>query len=246
VVVWVPDFHCDCRFVDLFDYDGPVIESYDDLPKGLHRYNYMEIEEDGEKGAKIILKEGRDVLVRSAFVLNHSASSWEVENKEIQSLKPNSLIRDLVESIRLPKDSIGVHVRMEAGKGRDNNSYDSQQNWSKESHEQIHFWREKSHHSAFIKRIDVLLSENLNRNLFLATDLRENYEVFANTYGKKLLYLKRSLYDRSKEQIQYALADAILLSKTSHLLGSNWSSFSEIAMRLSSNKQVVEMSGIDF
>ena len=76
--------------------------------------------------------------------------------------------------------------------------------------------------------------------------MSENYEVFIKTYGEKLAYLPRAVFDRSKEQITYALADAILLSKTSHLLGSTWSSFSEIAMRLSSEKQIIEMSDFDF
>ena len=56
----------------------------------------------------------------------------------------------------------------------------------------------------------------------------------------------RSLFDRSKEQLYYALADAILLSRAPRLLGSTWSSFSELAMRLAPQKMVVEMSGTDF
>jgi len=135
---------------------------------------------------------------------------------------------------------------MEAGKGLDNNAYDSPENWSSESHEQIHFWREKSHYSAFIKKIDNLLASDSDLQIFLATDLPENYEVFKNTYGNKLSYLPRTLFDRSKEQIYYALADAVLLSKTSHFLGSTWSSFSEAAMRLSQSIKKIEMSGVDF
>jgi hypothetical protein len=135
---------------------------------------------------------------------------------------------------------------MEAGKGRDNNAYDSQENWSKDSHEQIHYWREKSHYSVFLKRIDALLEDEPDRKIFLATDLPENYEVFIGTYKDKLLYLPRTVYDRSKEQILYGLADAILLSQSTHLLGSTWSSFSEIAMRLSTCLKKVEMSGVDF
>jgi len=246
VVVWVPDVHCECRFSDLFDYDGLVIESYSDLPVDIERYNYMEIEEGGAKDAEIALDKGKDALVRSAFVLKHEASNWETENAEIQRLQPVKEVMDLVNSVSLPANSVGVHVRMEAGKGRDNNAYDSQENWSKDSHEQIHYWREKSHYSVFLKRIDMLIKDYPDRHIFVATDLPENYEVFRKTYGNKLSYLQRNVYDRSKEQILYGLADAILLSKASHLLGSTWSSFSEIAMRLSKSIEKVEMSGVDF
>ncbi|PUE11070.1 hypothetical protein B9Z51_01720 [Limnohabitans sp. T6-5] len=246
VVVWVPDVHCECRFSDLFDYDGSVVESYADLPQDIKRYNYMEIEDGGVKDAEIVLDKGKDILVRSAFVLKHEASNWDTENAEIQRLKPVKAVMDLVNSVQLPANSVGVHVRMEAGQGRDNNAYDSQENWSKDSHEQIHYWREKSHYSVFLKRIDTLLEDEPDRRIFLATDLPENYEVFIGTYKEKLLYLPRTVYDRSKEQILYGLADAILLSQSTHLLGSTWSSFSEIAMRLSTCMKKVEMSGVDF
>jgi glycosyltransferase involved in cell wall biosynthesis len=246
VVVWVPDVHCECRLCDLFDYDGLVVESYADLPQDLVRYNYMEIEDGGVKDAEIVLDKDKDVLMRSAFVLKHEASSWETENAEIQRLKPVKAVMDLVNSIQLPANSVGVHVRMEAGKGRDKNAYDSQENWSKDSHEQIHYWREKSHYSVFLKCIDSLIKSEMDRKVFLATDLQENYAVFKNTYGEKLIYLQRDVFDRSKKQILYGLADAILLSRAEYFLGSTWSSFSELAMRLSSNSQIVMMSGVDF
>jgi hypothetical protein len=206
----------------------------------------MEIEDGGEKDTEIILENGKDVLVRSAFVLKHEASNWDTENAELQQLKPVKAVLDLVNSVQLPPNSIGVHVRMEAGKGRDNNAYDSQKNWSKDSHEQIHYWREKSHYSVFLKRIDSLLKDDPGRNIFLATDLPENYEVFVGAYKSNLLYLPRVAFDRSKQQIVYALADVILLSQTQHLLGSTWSSFSEIAMRFSTCLNKIEMSGLDF
>jgi glycosyltransferase involved in cell wall biosynthesis len=246
VVVWVPDVHCECRFSDLFEYEGLVVESYSDVPDDIKRYNYMEIEEGGIKDAEIILEKGKDVLVRSAFVLKHEASNWETENAEIQRLKPVKTVMDLVNSVPLPVNSVGVHVRMEAGKGLDKNAYDSQENWSQESHKQIHYWREKSHYSVFLKRIDSLLEDEPGRKIFLATDLPENYDVFIGTYKDKVLYLPRTVYDRSKAQIVYGLADAILLSRSTHLLGSTWSSFSEMAMRLSISLNKIEMSGVDF
>jgi chloramphenicol O-acetyltransferase len=135
---------------------------------------------------------------------------------------------------------------MEAGAGLDHNTYDSVDNWTQEGHDQLHYWREKSHYSNFIKRIDEIFIEDDERQLFLATDMPETYKVFEDYYGDRLLYLKRETYDRSKEQIKYALADALLLSKAQMLLGSTWSSFSELAMRLSTTYSKIEMSGSDF
>ena len=141
---------------------------------------------------------------------------------------------------------IAAHIRMEAGKGLDHNTYDSVENWTQEGHDQLHYWREKSHYSAFIKRIDQLIDEDNELKLFVATDLQETYDIFQQYYGDRLVYLKRNVFDRSKEQIIYAMADVLLLSKCKKLLGSTWSSFSEAAMRLSDTYSEIEMSGKEF
>ena len=57
---------------------------------------------------------------------------------------------------------------MEAGKGLDKNAYDSQENWSEDSHQKIHYWREKSHYSVFINRIDKILKDEPQKTFFLA------------------------------------------------------------------------------
>jgi hypothetical protein len=250
VVLWTPDHHCDCRLSDLFDTDLPVVEHADDLPaplrQALRRYNYMEIEPGAQKDEPIDTDRDEDILVRSAFVLRHPASHWESENRLLQALRPSAAVQALVDSVALPADCIGAHVRMEAGAGLDHNPWDSAGNWSAESHAAIHHWRAKSHYSAFIRRIDALLAEGRHHHLFLATDLPENYRVFQQVYGDRLRFLPRTLYDRSAEQIRYALADAILLSRCTWLLGSTWSSFSELAMRLATGFEKVEMSGTDF
>lgn len=246
VLLWTPDHHCECRFGDLFEPDVAVIESPEKVPTGnVRRFTYMELEPGACKDQPIDLDTPDDVLVRSAYVINHPTSTWAVENAELRALRPQRSVMDLVASVDLT-NCIGAHVRMEAGKGLDHNSYDASANWSQESHDHIHYWRGKSHYSAFLRRIDALFAEHPRRNLFLATDLPENYEIFKQTYGDRLRYLPRRVYDRSREQIVYALADAILLSRCELLLGSTWSSFSELATRLSTTFEKIEMSGKDF
>jgi hypothetical protein len=247
VVVWVPDNHCECRFDDIFKYDGPIIDyPFDaDLKNKCSAYNYMEAESGSVKGKLIEVDDCKDLYVRSAYVLNHPLTDWSKENEELKKLTPVKMVTDLINKFNLT-DHIGVHVRMEAGKGLDNNSWDSSSNWSEESHNLIHYWREKSHYSSFIKYIDKLIFNEKQTKIFLATDLEKNYEVFEKYYGNRLKYLKRSVFDRSKEQFIYALADAILLSRCKMLLGSTWSSFSELAMRLSNTYKKIKMSGKDF
>ncbi len=248
VIVWEPDHHCECRFSDLFDYDGEVIEASfveGAEAKGMTVFNYMEIECGAEKDKLISEEVVGDIYGRSAYVFQSPHSNWVIENEFIRSLKPSAQVEKLLKGFEL-SGCVGVHVRMEAGKGLDHNTYDDVSNWTEEGHEQLHYWRDKSHYSHFIKRIEQLMAEEDNLKLFLATDLPETYKIFQECFGEKCYLLKRDVYDRSKEQIIYAFADAILLSRCNRLLGSTWSSFSELAMRLSTTFSKIEMSGKDF
>lgn len=245
VIVWQPDDHCDCRFADLFDYPGAVTDvSFLADAGDCDVHNYMPIE-GGEKDAPIRTEGSRDVYARSAFVLRHPASTWARENAFLQALTPVAAVRDLVASVRSPND-VSAHVRMEGGRKDEHLAYESTANWTPEDHALIDFWRGKSHYSAFARRLDTLIAEGRAERIFLAADQPEAYERFATRYGGRLAWLPRTRYDRSAEQLRYALADVILLSRAPMMLASNWSSFSELAMRLATVKQVVEMSGKDF
>jgi glycosyltransferase involved in cell wall biosynthesis len=245
VIIWQPDDHCNCRFSDLFDYQGAVLDaSFVKEASDCEVHNYMTVE-GGAKGELILSESDRDIYARSAFVLNSPHSSWEAENRFIQALRPVEAVLALVNSVRHPND-VSVHVRMEGGRKDEDLPYESSANWTEKDHDLIDHWRTKSHFTHFMKRIDALISEAAADHIFIAADQPETYEEFNRAYQGRLAWLKRRVYDRSAEQLQYALADAILLSRAPLLLGSTWSSFSELANRLSTRAMRVEMSGKDF
>ncbi|MDQ2070149.1 galactosyltransferase-related protein [Natronospira bacteriovora] len=245
VVIWQPDHHCDCRIHDITEYSGPVIEEsfVTQAPRmGIAVHNYMEIEPGAEKDEPIDLDYDGSIYVRSAYVLNCSETSWGAENEFLRSLIPTPEVQGLIDSVKQPNE-IGVHVRMEAGEGLDHNSYDSPMNWTKEGHSQLHYWRGMSHYERFMKHISGIGGAP---SIFLAADRPEIYSEFKSAYGGRVAFLRRDVFDRSRRQIQFAMADAILLSRCNRLLGSTWSSFSELALRLSPNFKSIEMSGKDF
>lgn len=248
VIIWEPDAHCDCHFGDLFDYDGAVMaRSFAGMASacGMEFVTYMEVEANSRKDKPIRLTEGEDFYARTAYVLNSPESDPRVENDFLQRLKPVQAVHDLVSSVRSPND-VAVHVRMVGGEGFEHLPYETPDNWKKASHKKITHWRRKSHFSNFMARIDQLDDEGRAQRIFLAADKAEAYDEFRQRYGNRVACLPRKLYDRSTEQLRYALADALLLGRAPLLLGSTWSSFTELAHRLSAQKMHVETSGRDF
>src|SRR5690606_3013135 len=207
------------RLSDLFDYSGPVIDQcFIGDNHHCDVYNYMAIE-GGEKDALVQTESTSDIYVRTAFVINSPYTCWETENLFLQNLRPISPVVDLVESVRSP-NAVSVHVRMEGGRKDEHLPYENPKNWTQPDHELIDYWRSQSHFSRFVKRIDALIVEGLADTIFVAADNPEAYAEFARRYGDRAVWLRRELYDRSAEQLRYALADAILLGRASLLLGS--------------------------
>jgi hypothetical protein len=245
IIVWRLDDHCNCRFEDLFEYNGEVIDEMAIPDKSLSEvYNYMFVE-GGEKNKLIADNSGKDIYIRSAFVLNSPHSNYDNENRFIQSLRPTSTILQLVNSVRHPND-LSVHIRMEGGEKYEHLPYEKSDNWSAEDHELISYWRLKSHYANFAKRIQQLIRKGRADKIFVAADNPEAYTELEAIFSDRIVWLQRNVYDRSSEQMQYALADAILLSKAPLLLGSSWSSFSELAQRLTRGWMRTEICGIDF
>lgn len=87
--------------------------------------------------------------------------------------------------------------------------------------------------TAFRQRIDALFDSGEAEQLFLSTDDNRVREFFRKTYGKHLI-TRRVMLDRNSLQgIRDAVIDLWCLSRTSRLLGSYYSSFSETAAELS-------------
>ena len=259
VIVWEPDDHCGCRFGDLFHHDGPVIETA--FPRVFARaggvlYNYMEIEPGAQKDAPVLAGEAPapdgprasardDVYVRSAYPLLSPHTSWKEERAVLLGLRPVAEVTDLVRSVRAP-NQVAAHVRMASGPGFEHLSWESPANWPAAAHAELAAWRAKSHARHFMARLDALVAAGMAETIFLAADLLETYDSFRDRYGARLACLPRDCFDRSARQAQYALADALLLGSAERFLGSTWSSFTDLARRLSRRIGVVEMSGRDF
>lgn len=250
VVIWRPDHHCEARIGDLLDYDGLLVET-DAAAEQIQRvaartYNYMEIEPGSQFREPVDPRETQgDVYVRSAYTLESPLFDAEQETQFLRDLVPNAQVLDLVHRVERPAD-IAAHIRMATGPAFDHLSFEAPSNWPPERHQELTEWRKKSDVSKFTARLDQMLARHPEQSLFVAADLPATYAALIDRYGERVRYLPRDLYDRSPRQLQYALADLILLTAAPMFLASHWSSFSDIAQRLARPGRRVERSGIDF
>ena len=255
VIVWQPDHHCAARFTDLFRYRGAVIDTaFPELFRraGGRLYNYMENEPGAAKDAPVLAdppgaRRGmvEDVYVRSAYRLVSPHLAPGRAEAFLRGLVPVAEVQELMRPVRRP-NQVSVHVRMASGPGYDHLPHEAATNWPAPRHAEITAWRARSHARHFAARLDALIAAGGAGSLFLAADLPETYEFFAERYGARVTWLPRVHFDRSAEQMRFALADALLLGSAQHFLGSGWSSFSELAVTLSQSIRQAEFSGYDF
>lgn len=252
VVIWRTDAHCEARIGDLLNYPGAVVETdvADDLRAGAGLvYNYMEIEPGSCFEAPILAGEDAgwrgDVYVRSAYPLKGPHVDFAAEQAFLHRLRPSQPVLDLVAG-QPRRFDVAAHIRMAGGAAYEHLPYESLDNWPEHRHRELAEWRRKSHRDHFVQRLDGLVAAGLADSIFLAADLPETYEVLADRYAGRLRFLRRDLFDRSPRQLQYALADLLLLSAGARFLGSPWSSFTDVAQRLSRPTRPFEISGRDF
>jgi hypothetical protein len=243
-MMWIPDEHCDAHFSGLFQNPIRIDNSYVTRPlNSFDQYNYMDNERRAKKNEFINHRSENNIYIKSAYVLNHKFSNWAEENTILKKLTPVEEISNRVNQNDV-SGMVGLHVRMGGGKGFDKTSWDKPNNWSRKGRKEIYYWRRKSHYGVFMKEMDRLLAEQPELTFFLATDNSVALSALQEKYGSKIFTIQRDVYDRSAAQQKMALVDIFLLSRTKFILGSHWSSFSEIVHRLAGNK--IRYSGIHF
>lgn len=249
VVIWRPDAHCEARISDLLDYPGPVLE--DDSAdvfrdRAAQSYNYMEIEPGSCHGAPILGAgdAGGDVFIRSAYSLESPFATMVREQAFLRALIPSQAVLDHIARVPHPSD-IAVHIRVGTGPDFEHLPYESARNWPPERHRELVEWRRKSDVSRFVSRLETLFAKGA-QTAFVAADLAATYTALQDHFGSRIRFLPRDSFDRSPRQLQYALADLMLLTAAPVMLASHWSSFSDVAQRLARQFRPVEKSGIDF
>ena len=230
-LIWNRNKECNCRFTDLFEIpdfidlketksyvqDGGRYNKYRrnlfntmglDFPVGYSKVvSDREIVPAKEAGNDFMaLTSGKNVFI-------NSMTRFFIPQNPYYYLKPVQSVLDIVDKMtaNFNKHTIGIHIR------RSDNA-ESIQNSPTE---------------AFINKMRDALILHPETNFFLATDAVDEEANLRETFGEKIITYEKISLDRNKpEAIKDALIDMLCLSRTSKIIGSFYSSFSEAAAEI--------------
>lgn len=265
VLIWEPDVHLNCRFSDLFandlitidklnmnwppgdsntkDYAMRTVDFYNFMRfQGKHIHNPLKQLVNPRTGRHVYAKTA--YVVRSSFaprIISTTSSYWRVMREQ---LIPTAEIMHLVHdpSFINIKGMVGVHIR---SRTIDKDIKGVSEEFYGNGSRTTDHWRRLTGLKTFE---DKILRLNLRYKFYVAADTREAITALERKFGSHRIFSlprDQDCVTRDVECAKLALVDILLLSKTPTLLGSNWSSFTECAVRLSGRMKVL-LAGVHF
>ena len=172
----------------------------------------------------------KHIYVKSAYVLQNSAISHQELYTSLAELVPVESIRNVLEAYPFDLSGcVGVHIR-----SQDPNTEIilKENEYPEKGMNDIKKYRQITSFTIFEKKMKILMDEDENMCFFVASDTAESKNRLTKTFGsQKIRTLQNQEFciDRSPICIRNALVELYLLGSTSLILGSYWSSFSEVA-----------------
>jgi hypothetical protein len=281
LLVWVPDLHCNCSFRSLYKAPWPfaLLEEeipFDEMSPALFdKYNYMRPEPGAIKDEVVEADESKHIYFKSGFIMNHPSGDWTHAQHYMRQLKPSDEVQ---RKLATDRTMIGVHVRTVMDAPRDKASSKdhvgtaavagAEKEYGKEGTEALLKWRAASHWSNFVERMQQLLDQHAKRlpppkaplRFYLAADSEEAYVGLIRRFPKNIVATRRQCASercdfRDCSSLVYSLVDMLNLANTSLILGSGYSSYSEVASWFGARTQTkgtlptplrLEMAGRDF
>ncbi len=244
-LVWTPDHHCECSYHDLFEESERYVTLAGVDRQALARRGFVEINHMAAEGGRfqpIDLGSTPNVYVRSAYLLSGPGITSAKTNAALRRLTPVRRLREVIDSYDLA-NAVGVHIRCQGGESFAHLPWEHPDNVSPEGYQKINLYRGRTQPSAFFDKVDAILRADPKTKLYLCSDRKDVYEVMIARYGDSIIHHPRDCFDRSQAQLEAACIDLYLLSRTRRIIGSTWSSFTDVAHRLGG--QPVELVGRD-
>jgi len=277
LLVWVPDLHCNCSFRKMFATPLQFALLEEEIPKEnltsdeFQVYNYMRPEPGAVKDAPVSPDGRRHIYFKSGFIMNHPFGGWKYAQRQLQRLVP---VEEVERMLVATKGTVGLHIRNVFDAPRDEATNTSvvgkeavlgaQKEYGVDGTRALMAWRKASHWSNFVPRIISLLREHGFRHpsglaqqplqFYLAADSEEAYTGLTKRFPNRILFTQRQCASsrcdfRDCAGMLFSLVDMLNLARTHLILGSGWSSYSEVAAYIGGHagKPVpILMAGRDF
>mmetsp|Transcript_13376 Transcript_13376/g.31847 ORF Transcript_13376/g.31847 Transcript_13376/m.31847 type:complete len:467 (-) Transcript_13376:237-1637(-) len=278
LLVWQPDLHCNCSFQKMFQSSDPMVSFLDEeIPQAnlssaeFQKYNYMRPEPGAIKDEYVRINGRLHLYFKSAFIMNHPHGKWRHAQRYVQKLVP---VPEVSRRIIADSTMVGLHIRNVFDAPRDEatsrNTVGSKAmegakaEYGAEGARQLLTWRKASHWSNFVSQVQALMREHGYKNpgmaraplhFYLAADTAEAYIGLQQRFPSRILFTQRNCSDqrcdyRDCTGMIYSLIDMMNLARTRLILGSGWSSYSEVAAYMggdgSGNPVPMLMAGRDF
>jgi hypothetical protein len=235
-VLWIPDIHCAAKFDDLYRVNFLFASTHftDKRPVA-----WPASQTDTDYNAQST----SSTYISSACSLISPYTDWKADSLFLNNLILTDDIAEKVYEFERSHDTrnaIGVHIRM--GQCSIENPSEDVSSYSDESRDSIRRWRAGSHWTIFDREMREILKSVPHQKFFVCCDRRDVYDALRDM--EHVWMYEKTVFDRSVAQVKLALIDLYLLAKTKYILGSNWSSFTELAHRL--NGRELKLAGVDF
>eukprot|EP00128_Syssomonas_multiformis_P003267 Colp12_sorted_trinity150504_noHs@20095 len=231
IVVWAPDNHCQATWDDLFERDDTVLDSVPDSmldPDIVDIYNFMETEPGGKKDQTVNVKSNKHIYLRTAYPVKSIYMRKMKADRILQRLRVKPEIEMEADKIFDVDDMIGIHIRMVAPDQKDVPGL-SKNEYSDAAKAQMQAHRDACHYENFASKIREKLKTNPDQVFYISADNDDARSALKKEFGKHVVFQEGNCPDRTRECIQKALVDVLQLSRTRYIIGSNYSTFSELA-----------------
>lgn len=227
---WILDPSCNCSFTELFEIPCGVAINEINLNKISRRLLHRTVP------LRVILNGGRYIgLHNGEKLLSHAnlrnfcfdlkghlylTTCFEFMSGDLPRLVPTKVLQQKISTVtkNFCANVVGVHIR------RTDNITSELKNPT----------------SAFVTIMRDEVKRNQEVKFFLATDsLAEEEELQELFPGKIIVHRKASLNRNEPDAIKDAVVDMYCLAKTAKIIGSFWSSFSDVAAYLGGNELIV-------
>lgn len=222
-VTWTPSKGLNSKFSDLFiiPHDFTVTEH---RPTIFQQYNLYKIHFllkslNFNKSIKLLKEKTLDQdkysnkeLAKYRRIFITSVHQFYGPDRQFYAFEPIDYLKQRIDEVigKFNKKTIGVHIR------RTDNRLSI----------------EKSSTDKFITIMNNYLSNDPETNFFLSTDNKSEEDKLIKLFGSKIVSTKKELSRNSIQGIRDALVDLYSLGNTKKILGSYYSSFSEVAAKI--------------